>query len=347
MARRKELKNCNIGVQDGFSGTGAVDDASISASDTTIGVDTLVLHDDVTVVPVGARFTTEGILTIRTVTASNNSMVWLITVDASSGNFTITFEGQTTASIAEGATAGAVQTALEALSNVAPGDLVVTGSAGGPFTVTAAATYANTDGLTLTVADVDLMGGTGVSRTVEQDGTTTWQLTFTPAIATGSVPADDDVITFLPQRVTARVGSGTIDWTESDEPIFDLDRGFLADVRSGDEQPMQVNFSFVFDWLRASSGDPITIYEALHRIGGAAGWHSASDDPCQPYCVEVFIEDIPPCGSEQAEVMIFPQFYKTSVNPTFEDALVSISGQCNATRPTITRVNANTLESEQ
>lgn len=347
MARRKELKYCNVGVQDGFSGTGLVDDASISANDTTIGVDTLVLHDDVTVVPVGARFTTAGIDTIRTVTASNNSMVWLITVDASSGNFTITFEGQTTASIAEGATAGAVQTALEALSNVAPGDLVVTGSAGGPFTVTAAATYANTAGLVLTVADVDLMGGTGVSRTVEQDGTTTWQLTFSPAIVTGSVPSDDQVITFLPQRVTARVGSGNVEWTESAEPVFDLDRGLLADVRAGDEQPMQVTLSFVFDWLRASSGGAITIYEALHQIGGASGWHSASTDPCQPYCVEIFIEDVPPCGSEEAEVIVFPQFYKTSINPTFDGGLVNLSGSCNATRPTITRVPQEQIESEQ
>ncbi len=52
----------------------------------------------------------------------------------SGGTFTITFNGQTTAAIASSATASTVQAALEALSNVAPGDIAVTG---GPVETTA------------------------------------------------------------------------------------------------------------------------------------------------------------------------------------------------------------------
>lgn len=337
MSRRKELKNCVIGVQDGFSGTALVND-TLAADDTTMAIDTLDLHDDATLVPVGARFRTEGINTIRTVTASNNSMQWLVTVDASSGNFTVTFEGQTTASIAENAAASAVQSALEALSNVAVGELLVTGSSGGPYTITAAGTLANTSGLVLTVNNVDLSGGAGtVTRNVVQDGTDTWEVTFTPAIATGSVPANDDDITWLPQRVVMKVGSGNIEWTETDTKIFDTDRGLLDGVRDADETPMEVSASFVFDWMRASSGGAITVYEALHKTGGASGWHNAATDPCEPYCVELFIEDIPPCGSEQAEVIIFPAFYKEKINPTFQGGLVNLSGKCKATKPVITR----------
>jgi PKD repeat protein/type 1 glutamine amidotransferase len=44
-----------------------------------------------------------------------------------SGTFTLTFDGQTTAAIAWDATAAAIQSALEALSNVEPGDVVATG----------------------------------------------------------------------------------------------------------------------------------------------------------------------------------------------------------------------------
>lgn len=44
-------------------------------------------------------------------------------------SYTITVNGQTTGSIVAAATAATVQTALEALSNVAPGDVVVTGTA--------------------------------------------------------------------------------------------------------------------------------------------------------------------------------------------------------------------------
>src|SRR5215207_7777373 len=46
------------------------------------------------------------------------------------GTFTITWSGQTTAAIAWNATAAAVQAALEALSNIAVGDVV---AAGGPL----------------------------------------------------------------------------------------------------------------------------------------------------------------------------------------------------------------------
>jgi hypothetical protein len=52
------------------------------------------------------------------------------------GTFTLTYSGQTTAGIAFNATAATVRLALEALSNLAPGDVAVSGAAGGPYTVT-------------------------------------------------------------------------------------------------------------------------------------------------------------------------------------------------------------------
>jgi hypothetical protein len=48
-------------------------------------------------------------------------------------SFTLTLSGQTTGSIAAAATAAQVQSALEALSNVGAGNVLVTGSAGGPI----------------------------------------------------------------------------------------------------------------------------------------------------------------------------------------------------------------------
>lgn len=51
-------------------------------------------------------------------------------------SFTLTYAGQTTASIPAAATALQVRTALEALSNIEAGGVTVTGAAGGPYTVT-------------------------------------------------------------------------------------------------------------------------------------------------------------------------------------------------------------------
>jgi hypothetical protein len=53
-----------------------------------------------------------------------------IDVDATGGTFTITWNGQTTAVIAYNAVAATVQAALEALSNINVGDVVVTGGVG-------------------------------------------------------------------------------------------------------------------------------------------------------------------------------------------------------------------------
>ena len=55
---------------------------------------------------------------------------------ATGGTFTLTFDSQgPTGTIAYDAAAGTVQTALEGLSNIASGDVSVTGNAGGPYTV--------------------------------------------------------------------------------------------------------------------------------------------------------------------------------------------------------------------
>jgi hypothetical protein len=61
-----------------------------------------------------------------------------ITGTPTGGTFTLTYNGQTTAPIAYNAVASAVQSALEALSNVAPGDVTVGGGPGPgtPYTVT-------------------------------------------------------------------------------------------------------------------------------------------------------------------------------------------------------------------
>lgn len=346
MARRKELRYLTVEILEGFDGTGAVNDTLI-VGDTVMGIDTLVLADDRTIVPVGARFTTAGIATVRTVTATQNSMQWTLTIDATGGTFTVTFEGQTTSAVAENADSATLQTALEALSNVAVGELLVTGSAGGPYTITAAGTLANTSGFVLSANGASLTGGasTAVVATV-QDGTDTWEVTFTPAIVTGSVPGNNDVVTFYPRKITMKVGEGNIEHTKNKDPQIDTDRGLLDGARAGTEQPMEVSFNYVYDWLKASSGDPVTVDEALEQEGDAADWISAAADPCEPYQVTIKVIDSPPCGSEQAEIILYKYFMPRSINASVEAASVSVTGVCVATKPTKHRVanNANAID---
>jgi len=75
---------------------------------------------------------TDGALT-DTDPGTNEKVTLTMSGSPAGGTFTLTFGGQTTAAIAYNANAAAIQTALEALSSILRGNVVVTGT--GPFTV--------------------------------------------------------------------------------------------------------------------------------------------------------------------------------------------------------------------
>lgn len=84
------------------------------------------------------------------------------------GTFTLEFVSQVSTAINYDETAASLQTKLEALSNIAPGDVAVTGVAGGPWTVDYAGVYANVNVPQLIMVS-SLTGGSGqkVSTLVE------------------------------------------------------------------------------------------------------------------------------------------------------------------------------------
>ncbi|WP_052280796.1 head decoration protein [Nocardia vulneris] len=89
-----------------------------------------------------------------------------ITGSPTGGTFTLTYSGQTTAGIAFNAAASAVQSALVALSNIGTGDVTVTGSAGGPYTVTFAGALADQNVAQMTASGASLTGGSSPSVNV-------------------------------------------------------------------------------------------------------------------------------------------------------------------------------------
>ncbi|MFJ3283279.1 hypothetical protein [Streptomyces halstedii] len=114
---------------------------------------------------------------------TNEVQTLTVTGGPTGGTFTITFSGQTTAAIAYNATAAAVQTALEALSNVNPGDIKVTGNAGGPWTLTYGGQYLG-DNVSAVTTTESFTGGTSPDITI---ATTT---------AGGTATASDGTQTF-------------------------------------------------------------------------------------------------------------------------------------------------------
>ena len=77
----------------------------------------------------------------------------------SGGTFTVSFAGQTTAAVAYNVSAADLQTALENLSNVVPGDVTVTGTAGNNYILRWAGNYAAQDVAAVTIGNGSITGG--------------------------------------------------------------------------------------------------------------------------------------------------------------------------------------------
>ncbi|MFD7980192.1 hypothetical protein [Streptomyces sp. NPDC059071] len=114
-------------------------------------------------IPLGKNTTTGLYEPYAAVT--NEVQTVTITGAPTGGTFTLTFNGQTTAAIAFNASAAAVKTALEALTNINPGDVTVTGNAGSPCTVTFGGQYLG-DNVAQMTATASLTGGTTPGVTV-------------------------------------------------------------------------------------------------------------------------------------------------------------------------------------
>jgi len=112
--------------------------------------------------PTGGTFTltqyATGVNEIQTATVGNVP---------TGGTFTLTYSGQTTGTIAWNASAATVQTALEALSNITAGDVIVSGGAGGPWQIAFAANLADVDVAAITSTVTGLTGGDAVVTITE------------------------------------------------------------------------------------------------------------------------------------------------------------------------------------
>jgi hypothetical protein len=342
-----ELRNTTIYLKDGFTGTAAVNGPGAPAApangNTSLYIDTIAnLPDSGTTVPVGARFSVAGSTReFYTVTAADNNENQKVVVDATSGNFTLTFSGQTTANILYNANAATVLAALEALSNIAPGDVEVSSPVASSWIIKFTGVYAGVNVPILTGTDVDLMGGADtITITTLNSGGTTGIITFTPALATADgIPVDNAVITFLPARIEIRIGEGNLTWTEAKEYEYVLDRGDLDTVREGDQQPVEVTIDLMYEFYTNGSGGtwlPSPI-DFLKRQGEASLLSSSSDDPCEPFAIDIEVVYDPPCGSEDNENYIFPDFRYESLEFDVREATISVSGRCNAVEPTVTR----------
>lgn len=240
---RIELRDCTILFKDGLSGTGAVNDGSIMAGDSSLGVTTIVLNsNDTDLVPVGARFTIAG-------------------------------EASTPTHVVTGRTP----------SNSSP----------------------------------------------------TTAITFSPVLSSGVT--NTAVITFTSQQLEIKIGGGDLSYTEKNDFTYELDRSTLDTVRENDDQPMEISIDLVYEHITTGTSETVSPMDALKRQGGAAEWVSSSSDLCEPYALNIELLQEAPCGSNEDETTLFPDFRSESRQVSLKDATIKVTGKCNAVEPTVTR----------
>lgn len=218
------------------------------------------------------------------------------------------------------------------------------GLSGGETSMTIDTVVLNTDdtdlvpvGARFTIANEAVANVHTVTARTPTDTSPTTDITFTPAIEAASTISDNDVLTFLPQRLEIAIGEGDLTWTESRELIYDRDRDLLDTVRLGQEQPVSVELSFTFEYVTTQSGQTITPIDALKRAGEASEWVSSSSDLCEPYAVDLYVIHNVPCGTDHDQDFLFQDFRYESLDYSMQDAAISVSGQCNVSDVVTTR----------
>jgi len=258
------------------------------------------------------------------------------------GTFTLTHSANETAPILYNASAADIDTALEALASIGAGDVVVTGGPG-PATdwvVTFQGTLAGSDE-TLTGTGTNLTGGsaTAVSVTEITKGVTdneTTQISITPALVVATTINGD--VTFGGRKLEIKVGEGNLTFTENTPREYKRNRGRLDTVRNADEEPVDVSFDFVWEFLSAVAGSATpTIKEALKQSGEAEDWLSTSSDACEPYCCDIEVNYDPACGGANTELILLEQFRQENLEHNLSDGQISCTGKCNVTEATSTR----------
>lgn len=176
-----------------------------------------------------------------------------------------------------------------------------------------------------------------ITAHTETLGATT-SITFTPGLATAAV--DNDDIDIQAHHLQIRIGEGNATWTEKRAVTYVKDRGLLDTVRLGDQEPVEVKLDATWVFLKASTGQEITIEDVLKRRGEASAWVTSATDTCEPYAVDIVIEYTPPCSTEQMEIYTLSDFRYEELAHDIKAGTISISGKCNIVEVGVTRVTA-------
>ena len=142
-------------------------------------------------------------------------------------------------------------------------------------------------------------------------------------------------------KITVVLGEGNLTYDEKRNMDYVRDRGLLDTVKEGDEEPMDVRLDATWEFI-TGTGSEITIEDAMKQRGNASDWTSTSADACEPYAVDIYILYSPPCGGDQGETIVLPDFRWESISHDLRAGTLSFTGKCNNTQATVSRGGVST-----
>lgn len=182
-----------------------------------------------------------------------------------------------------------------------------------------------------------IAGDVTLYTVVGNTSSTATTLRFQPGLQKAVTAAA--VITFDSggKELEVKIGEGTLTYTEKRNIEYRKNRGLLDTVREGEQETVEVSFDFIWEYLRSTSTEPVTVEEALKQTGRASSWLTTSPDPCEPYCVDIIIHYHSPCSSINDEIITLQYFRWDSLDHNLKDGTVSVKGQCNVTQALVAR----------
>lgn len=169
---------------------------------------------------------------------------------------------------------------------------------------------------------------------------------ITPSLASGSTGVGlvnakaKATLTGTQKSIEVKIGDGDFQFTQNKPRQYLLDRGNLDSTRDDNQQPVEIDIDSVWEFYTAASGGTETFEDALNQDGEASDWVTSDSDTCQPYSLDLEIDNSPACTGTR-EVLVFPKFRYEKLTFSASKYSLTCSGKANVVRPTVYRVDAS------